>query len=100
LGLARLQRVTGDKQYLKPIERALDFLVEGKYRFFLGKYFISEDHWTCIAAEAAYPAIKKPEYLEFCREFAKLNRRTQVRRGRGARRPLGRLRDYPVFHAA
>lgn len=78
LALARLRQVTKDPRYVAPLRRALDFLVGAKYDFFLGQFFISEDHWTCIAAEAAYPVVQRPEYLEFCREFASLNRRTQI----------------------
>lgn len=80
LGLAKLHQLTGDSRYVKPLERALDFLTVGKYEFFMGRFFISEDHWTCIAAEAAYGAIHKPQYLRFCRQFAALNRRTQIRK--------------------
>lgn len=80
LALARLRQVTQDVRYVAPLRRALDFLVGAKYDFFLGQFFISEDHWTCIAAEAAHPAVQRPEYLEFCREFARLNRRTQIQR--------------------
>jgi hypothetical protein len=88
LALAKLHQLTKDPRYVKPLERALDFLVDGKYRFFMGRFFISEDHWTCIAAEAAYEAIHKPQYLRFCRQFAQLNRRTQILEGD----PLGDLR--------
>lgn len=81
LGLARLAKFTkDDARYKEPLKRALDFLVDKKYQFFLGKFFISEDHWTCIAAEAAYPMVQDLSYLDFCIEFAKLNRRAQIRK--------------------
>lgn len=81
LGLARLYQLTHDEALKKPIERALDFLTDTKYHFFMGQFFISEDHWTCIASEAAYDAVHKESYLEFCREFARLNRRAQLEEG-------------------
>ncbi|MFZ5784824.1 MAG: hypothetical protein ACOY3Y_00145, partial [Acidobacteriota bacterium] len=60
------------------LERALDFLTVENYDFFLGQFFIGEDHWTCIAAEAAFDAgVDKPEYARFCYAFAELNARAQ-----------------------
>jgi hypothetical protein len=85
LALAKLFQLTRDPAYVRPLERALDFLTDENYRFFLGQFFISEDHWTCIAAEAAFEAIDKPQYARFCYEFAKLNMRAQVQPGE---RPL------------
>ena len=78
LALAKLYQLTKDPQYKEPIERAMDFLTGAKYDFFLGQFFISEDHWTCIAAEAARPVVDKEQYARFCYEFAALNRRAQV----------------------
>jgi hypothetical protein len=82
-GLAKLHQLTRDPRYVKPVEKALDFLTGENYDFFLGKFFISEDHWTCIAAEAAFDAVNKEQYARFCYEFAKLNARAQVQRGEG-----------------
>lgn len=65
LALARMHAVTGDPKYARAAERALDWLVDW-YDFFLGGFFYGEEHWTCIAAEAAWPAVKKPKYREFC----------------------------------
>ncbi len=36
----------------------LDWLVNW-YDFFMGGFFYGEEHWTCIAAEAAYPAASR-----------------------------------------
>ena len=38
---------------------ALDWLVDW-YDFFIGGFFYGEEHWTCIAAEAIWPAVQKP----------------------------------------
>jgi hypothetical protein len=84
LALAKLHSVTGESRLIAPLTRALDFLVGAKYDFFLGQFFISEDHWTCIAAEAAWPAVKDPAYLRFCRQFAELNLRAQIGPGFGS----------------
>ncbi|MFH1130102.1 MAG: hypothetical protein V1754_02125 [Pseudomonadota bacterium] len=83
LALAKLYQLTRDPKYIPPIEKALDFLVGEQYGFFLGQFFISEDHWTCIAAEVAFDAVRKKEYVEFCREFAAFGQRMQVQPGPG-----------------
>jgi hypothetical protein len=80
LGLAKIHERTHQARYVRPLERAIDFLVGENYDFFLGQFFISEDHWTCIAAEAALGAVHKPEWARFCYAFAELNRRAQVSR--------------------
>jgi hypothetical protein len=89
LSLAMLHRLTKDATWVKPLERALDFLTGENYDFFLGQFFIGEDHWTCIAAEAAFEAVNKDQYAHFCYEFARLNARAQVQPREG---PLDDLR--------
>ena len=69
LALARMHVITGDAAYRDAAERALDALIDW-YDFFLGSFFYGEEHWTCIAAEAAYPAVKKDAYRRFCSGFA------------------------------
>jgi hypothetical protein len=83
LGLAKLWQLTHDEKLRAPLERALDFLTGENYDFFLGQFFIGEDHWTCIAAEAAFEAVNKAQYADFCYAFARLNARAQVQRGEG-----------------
>lgn len=83
LALAKLFQLTRDERYRRPLERALDFLTGENYDFFLGQFFIGEDHWTCIAAEAAFEAVNKDQYARFCYEFARLNARAQVQPGEG-----------------
>ncbi len=65
LALARMHVVTGDPAYAKASERALDWLVDW-YDFFMGGFIYGEEHWTCIAAEAIWPAAKREKYREFC----------------------------------
>jgi hypothetical protein len=65
LALARMHVVTGEPRYAAATERALDWLVDW-YDFFMGGFFYGEEHWTCIAAEAIWPAVKTPRYASFC----------------------------------
>ena len=89
LALAKLYAASGEERYLPAMERAMDFLVGEKYDFFLGQFFISEDHWTCIAADVLPESLNKASYANFCYAFAALNRRAQVRRGEGLMDDLG-----------
>ncbi|HEY1556199.1 MAG TPA: beta-L-arabinofuranosidase domain-containing protein [Kofleriaceae bacterium] len=76
LALARMYAVTGDARYERAAERALDWLV-GWYDFFAGGFFFGEEHWTCLAAEALWPAAPKPAYRTFCADYAAFARRQQ-----------------------
>ncbi|MDB4954761.1 MAG: hypothetical protein JWO36_2330 [Myxococcales bacterium] len=80
LALARMYLITGDRQYLDAAERGLDWLV-GWYDFFLGGFVYFEEHWTCIAAEAIWPAVQKPKYREFCAGYAAFLRTQQAGAG-------------------
>lgn len=77
LALARMHVVTGEARYRDAAERALDSLV-GWYDFFAGGFFYGEEHWTCIAAEAAYPAIQKDSYRRFCSGYGAFLRNQQA----------------------
>jgi hypothetical protein len=57
--------------------RALDFLTGPKYATFIGWFAYGEDHWTCIAAEEAWPHLPSPRYMDFCRGYAAYLRRLQ-----------------------
>jgi hypothetical protein len=76
LALVRMHAVYGDPRYLAGAERALDWLV-GWYDFFGGGFFYGEEHWTCIASEAAWPALRKERYLDFCLGYGEFLRRQQ-----------------------
>lgn len=103
LALAKLQVLTGDQAYVAPLQRAMDFLTVEKYDNFMGQFFISEDHWTCIAAEAASEVkardfVVREGYTRFCYAFAAVNRRAQVQPGEGMMADLaGAFTITPFF---
>jgi hypothetical protein len=76
LALARMHVITGDQRYATAAEKALEWLVDW-YDFFMGGFFYGEEHWTCIAAEAAYPAAKNPKYMDFCHGYGSFLRTQQ-----------------------
>ncbi len=80
LALARMYLVTREERYRLAAKRAVDWLVDW-YDFFVGGFIYGEEHWTCIAAEALWPAVKEPRYREFCDGFARFLRAQQVRQG-------------------
>jgi hypothetical protein len=80
LALARMHVVTGDPVYSRAAERALDWLVHW-YDFFMGGFFYGEEHWTCIASEAAFPAVKNPLYRDFCHGYGAFLREQQAELG-------------------
>jgi hypothetical protein len=77
LAFARMHVVTGDAKYADAAGRAIDQLVTA-YDFFLGGFFYGEEHWTCIASEAAFPAVKRDKYREFCNGYAAFLRQQQA----------------------
>ncbi len=80
LALARMHVVTGEVVYRDAAERALDHLI-GWYDFFAGGFFYGEEHWTCIAAEALYPAVERDRYRRFCNGYGAFLRRQQPAEG-------------------
>jgi len=76
LALARMYVVTKDQRYAEAARKGLEWLVDW-YDFFMGGFFYGEEHWTCIAAEAAYPAADNPEYKEFCHGYGAFLRAQQ-----------------------
>lgn len=82
LALVMAHEVLGDAVYLKAAERALDYLTGPKYEgYFLGRFIYGADHWTCIAAEEAWPRLKSPQYLDFCVGYSRFIERTQYSPG-------------------
>jgi hypothetical protein len=77
LALARLHEVYGEARYAQAAERAIDRLIDW-YDFFAGGFFYGEEHWTCIASEALWPAVKNPRYREFCDGYGDFLRRQQM----------------------
>jgi hypothetical protein len=80
LALARMFVVTGDARYATAATRALDWLVDW-YDFFMGGFLYGEEHWTCIAAEAIWPAGKREKYREFCDGYGAFLRMQQPHPG-------------------
>jgi hypothetical protein len=78
LALVRGHEVFGDPRYLDAAERALDDQVRW-YDFFVGRFVIDEEHWTCLAAEAAWPRLKHDRYRRFCQKYAQVLRAHQFR---------------------
>jgi hypothetical protein len=89
LALVLAHRVGGRPEALPAAERALDFLTRRKYDFWLGRFIYGADHWTCIAAEEAWPVLKHRHYLDFCTGYAAFMRRLQYRPA-----PDGPVRDF------
>lgn len=76
LAMARMHEITGEERYAESARRALDWLVDW-YDFFAGGFVYFEEHWTCIASEAAFPAAKRDKYREFCDGYAAFLRAQQ-----------------------
>ncbi len=81
LALVMGHKLLGDEAYLPAARRALDYLTTVKYDFFLGHFIYGADHWTCIAAEEAYPHLDDSRYLDFCRGYSRFIRRIQYQDG-------------------
>jgi hypothetical protein len=81
LALVMAHEALGDEAILDAARRALDYLTGPKYDFFLGHFIYGADHWTCIAADEAWPRLKHPQYLEFCRGYAQFIDRLQYAPG-------------------
>jgi hypothetical protein len=77
LALVMAHEAFGEPRFLQGAERALDFLTGAKYAYFVGWFSYGADHWTCIAAEEAWPRLKSRRYLDFCRGYAAFIRRIQ-----------------------
>jgi len=81
LALVKLHEELGDPRDLAAAKKALDFLSGPGWDFFYSPYYFSEEHWTCIAANEAYPRLKERRYLDHCDRFARYRRRAQYRPG-------------------
>ncbi len=73
------------------VDRALDHLTGAAYDFFAGRFFYGEDHWTCLALDAAWDlladvpggAARRERYADFCEGFARWNDRFRFQEGEG-----------------
>jgi hypothetical protein len=77
LAFALADRALSDPLYRLAAERLLDYLTLRKHDHFLGQFTFGADHWTCLAAEAAWPALPHRRYLDFCRGYAAFMDRLQ-----------------------
>ena len=80
LALARMHAITGEARYAAAARRAIDWLVDW-YDFFMAGFFYGEEHWTCIAAEAIWPAVTRDKYREFCDGYGGFLRTQQAEPG-------------------
>ncbi len=80
LALARMHTITGEARYATAAASALDWLVDW-YDFFMAGFFYGEEHWTCIAAEAAWPSARREKYKEFCHGYGTFLRAQQPEPG-------------------
>ncbi|MFN0248061.1 MAG: hypothetical protein ACKV2T_14315 [Kofleriaceae bacterium] len=78
LALARMHLLTRDPKYATATAKALVWLVDW-YDFFMGGFFYGEEHWTCIAAEAAAQsgASADPKHMDFCHGYGRFLRTQQ-----------------------
>jgi hypothetical protein len=97
LALGMAYKLLGDPRYLKATEKALDYLVGENYWPLTLKFLFGEDHWTCMAAEEAWPHLKHRRYATFCYEFAAFNRRHQFAPGEAAEDFTGGYGITPFF---
>jgi len=77
LALALAYDQLRDERYKNATRKALDYLTGENYWPLTMKFLFGEDHWTCIAAEAIWPHVKRKHYAQFCYEFAAFQRRQQ-----------------------
>jgi hypothetical protein len=70
----------GAERLMAAADRGLDYLTDGAYDYLAGQFFFGEDHWTCMAADAAWdklPDEHRQRYARFCDRFAAFLRRMQ-----------------------
>jgi hypothetical protein len=69
--LARLARADRDESaWREAVRRTLEFWVGDYWDFFAGGFFFVEEHWTCLAIEAADPLFDDDRYADFCADIA------------------------------
>jgi hypothetical protein len=83
LALVKAYRVYHDQRYLDGARRGLDWLTKKQYQHFAGQFYYGEEHWTCLAAAAAWPDLRDPAYEKFCRGYGAFLRRQQFGPGDG-----------------
>jgi hypothetical protein len=75
LALSRAHALLGDPRDLEAASRAVNHLVRGAWSFFGSRYYWSEEHWTCEAADDLWDRAPSREALDFCLGWAAFNRK-------------------------
>lgn len=75
--LLRAYRVLGERADLEAARRLMKHLTGAGWSFLGSRYYYGEEHWTCMAVEAADAHLPMDEGFEFCRRWARYNRRMQ-----------------------
>src|SRR6185369_15583910 len=68
------------KRAAPALDRALHYLCETSYDNLAGKFYVGEDHWTCMALDVGWrflPEESRQRYARFCDGFGDFLRRTQ-----------------------
>jgi len=85
LALAKAAALVGPSdadygRWIGAVDRALEYLTDTQYAHLAGQFYFGEDHWTCMAADAAWDALPpshREKYARFCDGFVAFLRRTQ-----------------------
>ena len=81
LALLRAHEVLGDARNLDAAKRILEYLTGPGWSFLGSRYFYSEEHWTCLAANELRGRADESGPLDFCRRWASYNRTMQLEEG-------------------
>ncbi|MBN1944471.1 MAG: terpene cyclase/mutase family protein [Bradymonadales bacterium] len=53
------------------VRRTLEYWVDDYWDHLAGGFFFAEEHWTCLAIEAAHPLFESGRYDRFCLDIAR-----------------------------
>ncbi|MCC7539040.1 MAG: hypothetical protein IT379_22635 [Deltaproteobacteria bacterium] len=81
LALLMAHEVTRNRRDLESARRAMRHLSGAAWDFIGSRYYYGEEHWTCIAAGAAYPRVQSEQAYDFCKRWAAWTRNVQFQRG-------------------
>jgi hypothetical protein len=75
LALSRAHALLHDARDLEAATRALNHLVHDAWSFFGSRYYWSEEHWTCQAADDLWDRAPSQDALDYCLGWAAYNRK-------------------------
>ena len=75
LALSRAHALLHDERDLEAASRAVNYLVHHAWSFFGSRYYWSEEHWTCEAADDLWDRAPSQDALDFCLGWAAFNRK-------------------------